>query len=83
MAKVLVSFDDALLERIDRAAKARGQSRSAYLASMVQRDMADTKGPGTKPSVRRAMAELKRLFAENPTGDEDATAVIRAERDAR
>jgi hypothetical protein len=83
MAKVLVSLDDRLLVRIDRAAKAQGLSRSAYLASLAERDLARTKGPGSKPSVRRAMAELDRLFRENPTGNEDSTALIRAMRDAR
>jgi metal-responsive CopG/Arc/MetJ family transcriptional regulator len=82
MAKILVSLDDALLTRIDRAAKKRGMSRSAYLASLAERDIARTRGPGTKPSVRRAMAELDRLFRENPIGAGDSTAIIRADRDA-
>jgi hypothetical protein len=67
MAKVLVSFDDGLLRRIDRAARADGQSRSAYLSALAESDA--------------ALRELDRLFADAP-GD-DATAVIRAERDAR
>jgi hypothetical protein len=81
MAKVLVSLDDALLARIDRTARARGLSRSAYLASLAERDVARTRGPGTKPSVRRALAHLDELLAFTPPGD--STALIRADRDAR
>ena len=36
MAKVLVSFDEKLLKRIDRAAKAGGESRSAFLARLAE-----------------------------------------------
>ena len=81
MAKVLVSLDDALLRRIDRAAQARGLSRSAYLARLAERDLARLSGPGVSPSVRRALARLDELFAGGPA--EDSTAAIRAERDAR
>jgi len=46
MAKVLVSLNDALLRRVDRIAKARGLSRSAYLAQLAERDAARSEGPG-------------------------------------
>jgi metal-responsive CopG/Arc/MetJ family transcriptional regulator len=36
MAKVLVSLNDTLLRRIDRIAKDRGHSRSAYLAELAE-----------------------------------------------
>lgn len=78
MAKVLVSFDDRLLRRIDRAAKARGKSRSGYLAWLVESQVG---GPGKRPGVRKAMRDLDRLFATAPAGD--STAAVRAERDAR
>lgn len=81
MAKVLVSFDDALLRRIDRAAREQGLSRSAYLAGLAEKDAATTAGPGAKPSVRRALEELDELFQAAPGGD--STALVRAERDAR
>jgi Ribbon-helix-helix protein, copG family len=35
MAKVMVSFPDDLLERLDRDAKARGTSRSALLQELA------------------------------------------------
>ncbi len=81
MAKVLVSLDDALLRRIDRIAKARGLSRSAYLAELAARDAARSEGPGATRAARRALARLDELFAASPV--EDSTEAIRAERDAR
>ena len=78
MAKVLVSFDDKLLTRIDRAAKARGTSRSGYLAWLAESQVG---GPGRRPVVRKAIRDLDRLFANAPAGD--STEAMRAERDAR
>ncbi|MBX5474076.1 MAG: ribbon-helix-helix protein, CopG family [Thermoleophilia bacterium] len=81
MAKVLVSLSDELLRRVDRIARARGLSRSAYLAELAARDAARVEGPGTSPAARRALSKLDDLFEEGPPGD--STAAIRAERDAR
>jgi hypothetical protein len=81
MAKVLVSLNEALLRRIDRTAKARGLSRSAYLAELAERDVARAGGPGSTRAARRALSRLDELFAAGPA--EDSTAAIRAERDAR
>ena len=81
MAKVLVSLDDALLRRIDRIAKSRGLSRSAYLAQLAERDAARVSGPGATEPARRALARLDELFEGSPAGD--STAALRAERDAR
>ncbi len=81
MGKVLVSFDDALLRRIDRAARARGLTRSAYLAQLAEGDAAREVGPGKDPAVRAALDKLDRLFADAPAGD--STAAVRAARDAR
>jgi hypothetical protein len=81
VTKVLVSMDDKLLARVDRAARRLGLSRSAYLASLAARDVG-TSGPGRDPKVREAIAGLKRLFAENPTPG-DVTAIIRRMRDSR
>jgi metal-responsive CopG/Arc/MetJ family transcriptional regulator len=80
MAKVLISLDAALLKRIDRAAKAAGLSRSAYIAQLAQKD-AETSGPGVSSSVRNALTRIDRLFKRVPPGD--STAEIRAERDSR
>ena len=81
MAKVLVSLNDALLRRVDRIAKARGLSRSAYLAELAERDVALSRGSGASRAAQRALARLDALFAGGPT--EDSTVAIRAERDAR
>jgi len=81
MAKVLVSFDDRLLKRIDRAAQASGQTRSGYLASLAETQVGRESGPGKRPAARKAMGRLDRLFAEASEGD--STEAIRAERDAR
>jgi hypothetical protein len=81
VAKVLVSLNDALLRRVDRIAKARGLSRSGYLAELAERDAARSEGPGTTRTARRALARLDHLFEGGAA--EDSTAAIRAERDAR
>jgi hypothetical protein len=80
-AKVLISVDPRLLRRIDRAARAKGLTRSAYLARLAEQDIARIVGPGRDPVARRALRSLDRLGVEAPPGD--STAAIRAERDAR
>ena len=45
MSKILVSVDDKLLARIDRAAKSAGLSRSAYLARLAARDLGEDRVP--------------------------------------
>ena len=82
MAKVLVSIDDALLRRIDEAARGSKLSRSAYLSRVAAEALGEAKGPGASPKVQAAMARLDELFARNPR-PEDSTTAIRAERDAR
>jgi len=81
MAKVLVSIDDKLLRRIDRAASASGRSRSAYLSQLAEIAAARASGPGKTAAARVALRRLDRLFAAAPAGD--STAAIRAARDAR
>lgn len=81
MAKVLISLNDALLRRVDRIAKARGLSRSAYLAELAERDAARSRGPGSTRAARGALSRLDELFAGGPA--EDSTAAIRAARDTR
>jgi hypothetical protein len=81
MAKVLVSFDERLLKRIDRAAVARGQTRSGYLAGLAETEIGRGSGPGKSPEARHAMKALDRLFDDSLPGD--STAAVRADRDAR
>ena len=81
MTKILVSVDDKLLARIDRAARSAGLSRSAYLARLAARDLGADRGPGAGRQARRAIARLDKLFAARP-GEGEATETIRAERDS-
>lgn len=81
MAKVLVSMDDKLLALVDRAARAAGLTRSAYLARLAARELGMERGPGADPRVRRAMTELDKLFRRNPVRG-DMTAAVRAERNS-
>ena len=82
MRKILVSVDEKLLARIDRAARSAGLSRSAYVTGLAQRALADSRGPGVGPQARRAVRRLQGLFDAHP-GDEDGTDSIRGDRDAR
>jgi hypothetical protein len=79
--KVLVSFDDRLLRRIDRAAKATGMTRSGYLADLAVRELGMAKGPGATRRTRGALRRLDALFAQ--LAHDDGTAAIRSQRDAR
>ena len=81
LAAVLVSLNDALLRRVDRIAKSRGLSRSAYLAELAEWGAVRSGGPGATPAARRALARLDELFAGG--APEDSTQAVRAERDAR
>ena len=80
--KVLVSLDDRVLARIDRAATRRGLSRSAYIARLANTENADERGPGVDSSVHKALRSLDRLFRRKPM-PVDATAEIRHMRDER
>ena len=80
MAKVLVSLNDALLRRVDRIARARGLTRSAYLAELAERDATRSAG-GAAPAARRALGRLDELFGQSPAGE--STSAVRSARDAR
>lgn len=81
--KVLLSLDQRVVSRIDRAAKRRGLTRSAYVEQLAVADLASEKGPGADPSVRAALASVDDLFERNPVPAEDLTLVIRRMRDER
>ena len=84
MPKILVSMDERTLRQLDRAAKRAGLSRSAYIAQLATRDGETGSGPGRDPEVRRALADIDRLFRENPPPPGfDWTDVIRKMRDSR
>lgn len=84
MGKVLVSLDDRLLARIDREARARGVSRSAFLSDLASKALGHGRGPGASSEVRAALEGLVRLVEETPPSvAEDSTDAVREERDAR
>jgi metal-responsive CopG/Arc/MetJ family transcriptional regulator len=82
MAKVLISMNAALIDRVDTAAAARGLSRSAYLSELVEREIGQAQGPGSSRAAHRAMLQLDDLFLNHPAGA-DSTAAIRDARDSR
>jgi hypothetical protein len=79
--RVLISVDDRLLVRIDRAAGRNGLTRSGYLAELASRDIGTGGGPGTDPTVGSALHALDDLFADTPAFD--ATTAVRAVRGTR
>ena len=83
MAKVLISVDEALLARMDRAAKEAGLTRSAYLAGLAEADLSRASGPGRRPEVRAALDAIDDLFEATPTPGVDSTEAVRALRDTR
>ena len=81
MRRALLSFDGALLRRIDRTARTRGLTRSAYLAELAERDANEIEGPGASPTARTALAQVDGLLAQTPS--EDSTDVIGVQRRLR
>ncbi|MGH2418844.1 MAG: hypothetical protein ACRDFY_10970 [Candidatus Limnocylindria bacterium] len=67
--RVLISIDERLLVRVDRAATRRGMSRSGYLAELATRDIGGGGGPGMDPGVAAALRALDDLFAGAPAID--------------
>jgi len=82
MAKILVSMDDRLLERLDREAAAQHVSRSALLGRMAAAALGEPIGPGASPAVHTALDRLKEL-GRDIHDSLDSTAIIRQMRDTR
>ena len=66
VAKVLVSFEDRLLERIDAEAKRRGLSPCALLSQFAAKELGVALGPGASPEVHEAMRRLDTLCFVTP-----------------
>ena len=77
VAKVMVSLPDDVLARIDDEAERRGTSRSALLREAALRELGRPDSAALEAAVERSRSR----FAA--AGRFDATALIRAERDAR
>jgi hypothetical protein len=80
--KILVSIDYRLLARIDKAARAAGLSRSAYLARLAARGVGAVRPVEERRRIRGALRRLDALARAHGT-PEEATAAVRAARDAR
>lgn len=81
MVKILVSVDDKLLARIDKAARSLGLTRSAYLSRLAAREVEASHGPGRAAATRHALRKIDELFATNMRAT-DVTRVVRQERDS-
>jgi metal-responsive CopG/Arc/MetJ family transcriptional regulator len=82
MTKVLVSFDEKLLRRIDRFRAGRGLSRSAYIRELCERDLAMSFSLGKlREKRKKALTKLDELAADSPAVE--STEAIRRERNAR
>jgi metal-responsive CopG/Arc/MetJ family transcriptional regulator len=80
--KILVSIEERLLARIDKAAREAGMTRSAYLARLAERDVRSGRSADERRRIREAMRRLEALGRRNGTPG-DSTAAIRAARDSR
>jgi metal-responsive CopG/Arc/MetJ family transcriptional regulator len=80
MAKVLVSFADALLREIDLRAKELGESRSGYLRGLVEADLEEDERRG-REEAKRLMDLIRADF--RPGGRPiDAAKMIREDRES-
>jgi predicted transcriptional regulator len=75
MAKIMVSFPDELLERIDAEARRRATTRSALLRDAVGRELRRR----DREVLRRAVAEARELF--DGAGAFESARLLRDERD--
>jgi metal-responsive CopG/Arc/MetJ family transcriptional regulator len=75
MAKVMVSLPDELLERIDRRARARQESRSGFLRELAEREL--------DSEARRERSGIEALLGEPVRLGGDAARLIRRDRRSR
>lgn len=75
--KVMISMTDELLERVDREASARGQTRSAFLQEAARRELGWPDPVAIDAALERGRAALAKA------GSFESAALIRAEREAR
>ncbi len=62
--RVLISIDEQLLDRLDRAAVRGGLTRSGLIASLASQWLEPRHGPGADADVRAALASIDDLAAE-------------------
>ena len=77
MTKVLISVPDDLLERIDREARARRLTRSAFLEEAARREL----GWSGADAIDAALARGREALAD--AGAFESADLVRSDRDAR
>jgi predicted transcriptional regulator len=77
MSKVLISVPDALLDRIDRAAKARRTTRSRFIEEAAQHELGWPSAESMDAAVERAREALASV------GPFESAGLIRQDRDVR
>lgn len=80
--KILVTLDDALVRRLDRAARERGLTRSALLATIAERDLR-RRTSEQRREIDGALRALRELADRHGTIGEDAATMLRKMRDER
>ena len=76
VAKVMISFPDPLLSRLDQLAKKRGQTRSGLLQALAEREL-EYFEDGERAEIRRLAELATGRFGGN------ATQLLREDRDSR
>jgi predicted RNase H-like HicB family nuclease len=64
-ARVNITLDESLLERVDRAAEAAGETRSGYLAAAARQRLASEAVPTKTMASREAVAPAPTGFGES------------------
>ena len=78
MAKVMISLPDALLKKVDRAAKKRRRSRSEVVREALRADLTGSQSKTWK-SALAPLRELEKQWV----GQWDSTDILRYYRDTR
>lgn len=63
--RVLISIDERLLDRVDRAARSAGTTRSGYFAQLADAELAGSVGPGADPSVQAALRAIDAILSKS------------------
>lgn len=80
--KILVTLDDALVRRLDRAAREQGVTRSALLAALAEHDLR-RRTPEQQREIDGALQALRNLADRSGAAGEDAATIVRRMRDER
>ena len=79
MAKVMVSFPDQFLRKVDRAARSQGRSRSELIREALRVTFGERKSQQSWKDAGAPLCELEAQWV----GDWDSTDIVRYYRDRR